>query len=472
MSLKPSQQTERLAVVQMAARHLLDFASKKDGGFGIMEIFPGNAGAPKHNTPEYTWRGQLAWCWAKAGWLEQRIAGQGTQKHWVYRLLGSGRKPLEMLAGDPIIASYYVSIKRPSSPSADYPATWYQAPQLRDLEPEPEEPKVQRREIAPESESRDELPREEGTGETEETEVASPDHEALGGGEAGVLATFLEQNFQALSTMVATLGEIKKEVRAQSDLVIEAAQKFENAATKDDLANFAVEIAAALSRRSDPETKLALESVQAAINRHEGNHVAITSELSALADRRKADDDALAEKLGKTIVLNLKKEIEKDFTRTSQAAANAANAVDYVSKQAVLQIMKLKDEVALVVASELKKRPAGKAGGVTEKLEKLEERADEIADTLSQLEEVARRVDDSFTGGMAEFKRQAASVQDAHARALETASELVTAARAIVKEMLEVGMERAGSGGVPFSVVKQKALGAIDRLNDAENRVA
>jgi hypothetical protein len=126
-AIKPSQQAERLDIVQRAARYLLDVASQKPGGFGTMEIFPPDLPIAKPNSSDYTWRGQIAWVWAKAGWLDQKLRGQGTQKHWVYRLKPQGRLPIEKIAEDQVAASFYVSIKRPTTAGADYPADWYQA---------------------------------------------------------------------------------------------------------------------------------------------------------------------------------------------------------------------------------------------------------------------------------------------------------------------------------------------------------
>jgi len=490
-TIKPSLQTERLEIVRRAARHLLDVASQKPAGFGTMEIFPPDLATPKYNTTEYLWRSQIAWCWAKAGWLEQKVSGHGTQKHWVYKLKPKGRRPLEKIAEDPIAASFYVPIKRPSAAGADYPASWYQSPQVRGLDAAPAAPE------APES-----SPREAGRDKDDPFDLSdildAPDagppslDEQLeprpeGGGASGgvngmegVVASFLEQNFRALESMLGSLSEIKKEIKAQSELVLDAAQRLERSASREDVAQAAAEIASVLARKREPLAEAAVAEavagVEATLARHEELHRTLATELATIAERRKADEESLADKIGESVATDLKEFFEKEFTQAAESVVHASEAVDTIAASARTQLGKFRDEALAAIAA---KKPREKVDALGGRLEALEARAEEIEgraagieDMLGEMAVAANRIADNFVSVSAQMKQQTQSISDSNARALDTASELVSAARSIVKEMLEVGMDRAVAGGAPFATVRQKALGAIDRLNDAEDRVA
>jgi hypothetical protein len=467
-TIKPSQQAERLEIVQRAARHVLDWGSHMPAGFGTMEIFPTDLPTAKVNSSEYTWRGQIAWCWAKAGWLEQKISGQGTQKHWVYKLKPKGRRPLEKIAQDPVAASFYVSIKRPTTAGVDYPAEWYQAPPTRglDVESKPEHDGVLMLKDLSEEDLEGEGPEDKPPGrppsrEVEETTAAQAP------GLEGVVASFLEQNFRALEAVIGTLGEIKKEVKAQSDLVLEAAQKLERSASKDDVAGAAAEIASVLARKPQADPG-ALAGVHTMFTQIQQIHQKFATELATIAERRKVDDDALAERIGKSVVESLRKSLEKDISKATSAAVVASEAVDMIAANARTQLGKFRDEALAAIVA---KKPKGKSESLGEKLEVLEARASEIEDRMNELAEGTDAIDASLVSLAVEMKRSTQAVAEANARALDTASELVSAARTIVKEMLDVGMERAAAGGQSFNVIRTKAIGAIDRLNETEDRV-
>lgn len=460
-AIKPSQQAERLDIVQRAARYLLDVASQKPNGFGTMEIFPPDLPTAKPNSSDYTWRGQIAWVWAKAGWLDQKLRGQGTQKHWVYRLKPKGRLPIEKIAEDQVAASFYVSIKRPTTAGADYPADWYQAPSTRGLDVEP--PKTLKQKLEESDEPWD--PDESRTEEAPESPERAPQVE--GGGLEGVVASFLEQNFRALEAVIGTLGEIKKEVKAQSDLVLEAAQKLERSASKEDVAEAAAEIASVLARKpqSDPG---AIAGVHTMFTQVQQVQQKFATELATIAERRKVDDDALVDRISKSVAESLKKSLEKDISKATSAAVASSEAVDMIAANARTQLGKFRDEALAAIAA---KNTKGKSDTLGGKLEVLEARASEIEDRMSELAEGTDAIDASLISLAVEMKKSTAAVAEAHTRALDTASELVAAARTIVKEMLDLGMERAAAGGQSFNVIRTKAIGAIERLNETEERV-
>ncbi|HYX20439.1 MAG TPA: hypothetical protein VFA98_06295 [Thermoanaerobaculia bacterium] len=424
-----------------------------------MEIFPPDLPIAKPNSSDYTWRGQIAWVWAKAGWLDQKLRGQGTQKHWVYRLKPQGRLPIEKIAEDQVAASFYVSIKRPTTAGADYPADWYQAPPTRGLDAEPA--KTLKQKIEESDEPWD--------GEPSRTEPSSQDATATtqvegGGSLEGLVASFLEQNFRALETVIGTLGEIKKEVKAQSDLVLEAAQKLEGSASKEDVAQAAAEIASVLARKPQVDPGPGIHTMLTQVQQVQQK---FATELATIAERRKVDDDSLVDRISKSVAESLKKSLEKDISKATSAAVASSEAVDMIAANARTQLGKFRDE-ALAAIADKKKGRSETLGG---KLEVLEARASEIEDRINELAEGTDAIDASLISLAVEMKKSTAAVAEAHTRALDTASELVAAARTIVKEMLDLGMERAAAGGQSFNVIRTKAIGAIERLNETEERV-
>jgi hypothetical protein len=192
------------------------------------------------------------------------------------------------------------------------------------------------------------------------------------------------------------------------------------------------------------------------------------TELATIAERRKVDDDVLAERIGRSVTESLRKSLEKDIAKATSAAVASSEAVDMIAANARTQLGKFRDEALAAIAA---KKPKGKSESLGEKLEVLEARASEIESRMNELAEGTDAIDASLISLAVEMKRSTQAVAEANARALDTASELVSAARTIVKEMLDVGMERAAAGGQSFNVIRTKAIGAIERLNETEDRV-
>ncbi len=133
--IRPSIETERLQIIQKSARHVLDVCKSDLASFRAMDVFPSTLSAVKHSTPEYAWRMQLAWVWAKAGYFKERLVGTGLNKHRNYTITPSGRAAFERMAGDPVVASFYVHAKRSLRLEDGAPdrAERYQPPELRGL---------------------------------------------------------------------------------------------------------------------------------------------------------------------------------------------------------------------------------------------------------------------------------------------------------------------------------------------------
>ena len=253
MSTKPSAEAQRLEIVRAAARHLLAQDARGRTDIGTWDIFPPDGGRPETGTSEYTWRGQLAWCWWKAGFLREKIVGQGMQRRREYAVLPAGREALDRIAEDPVLASFYIKRKR-SGVGVDYPSEWYRPPQL-DIGTEDSSSGD-----AEEVESQEEESVEEGPG--------------VGDGATNVLEIYLERTTAVLEVLVTRTASLENEMRGHSDLLLEIAQKLSSLpaslgplVTKNELGEAAAEIAAAVARREGAVASLAnaVAAVEAAV---------------------------------------------------------------------------------------------------------------------------------------------------------------------------------------------------------------
>src|SRR5271170_1630812 len=130
MATKPSKDAERLEIVQRTARYVLARSTVGATRFGAMDIFPIELPVPKNGTPDYAWRQQLAWTWAKAGYLHQAFTGTGLQKRRIYTMLAAGREALERIGADPALASFYIPNKRTAADAESRPPEFFQPPEL------------------------------------------------------------------------------------------------------------------------------------------------------------------------------------------------------------------------------------------------------------------------------------------------------------------------------------------------------
>jgi hypothetical protein len=131
-SMLPSIEAQRLQIVQRAARFVCAVASAPEP-FDAWGIFPPDLAGVESGTAEYSWRGQLAWTWARAGYFKDGVTGKGTRKHRTYTLTPLGRTSLERVAVEPGLAAFYISNKRTTSDTNAQNALHYQPPELRKL---------------------------------------------------------------------------------------------------------------------------------------------------------------------------------------------------------------------------------------------------------------------------------------------------------------------------------------------------
>jgi hypothetical protein len=335
--------------------------------FAAMEIFPPDLPNPKSGTPEYAWRQQLAWTWAKAGYFQERLTGTGLQKRRIYALLQSGREALERIASDPALASFYLSNKR-SSTTPNQSATFFQPPELVALPA-----RDPRRIVTPgpnknlklvtsgpsehtddpsedENSSDDDVTRRvdrilaerragaEGRAQEreDETVTSASDVQAMVSELRG-LPVFFERITSVLERMNDRLVKVEKVAQNQSEILSEAlslAQNDENAtreefealrekekegfATRDEIATALAEMTQAFLR-DNPQ----ILSVVASLKRHEDFHVQLAAEIVSLANIAKkgasVDEAALAHLLsgyiGKTMGDVIRTAVGDEVTR-------------------------------------------------------------------------------------------------------------------------------------------------------------
>jgi len=128
---RPSPEQQRVDAVQRAARYVLSRDALGHARFGAMDIFPPELGAVVPGSPEHAWRQQLSWAWARAGFLDENIAGKNLDKRRIYTLLPAGRVALERVAEDPQSAAFYAKNHRASGGAApERPQTFFRPPEL------------------------------------------------------------------------------------------------------------------------------------------------------------------------------------------------------------------------------------------------------------------------------------------------------------------------------------------------------
>lgn len=429
-------------VVQRAAQHLLAISALGRTDLGTMDIFPSEVGAAEHGTSDYTWRQQLAWSWAKAGYLRQRLVGKGLAKHWAYTLSRDGRAAIERIATDPAIAAFYVKAKR-SSTSENYPAEWYQPPQLVGLE-----------ESSSEDEGTTASEEEEGDGASEaangdeEQELNAAPEDALGG-----LAVYFERTTAVLEAIATRVAGLEREVKAQSEFVLEAAQKMDHIsevvsafaakepATRDDLGRALAEIASSFVKTRELDAAALRQVVREA------------SVLDAAALRQVVRETSAETRATLKVVV----------TEAQAALQSAMEVAAASSKPASLDTEVIGHAVTSAVGEVIRESITDQFKEVSELVEEVSDGLSLVKDDIGQLSGVAAALNEKFDENAASFRKQVSAISDAAVHTSESARETLDAARAVSREMLGVAMERA-SRDEPIESVRARSEQAIDRL--------
>jgi hypothetical protein len=519
-ALKPSHQAERLKVVQRAARHLLDALSQ--GGFGTMDIFPDDLPACQSATSEYTWRGQLAWVWARAGYLEQKLAGQGLNKHWVYKLRSQGRPALERIASEPVVASYYISTKRPTSAGTEYPQSHYQPPELRGLVLE-SVPKVDLTAARKErSGTRPQLldddlsdahvsSEDDGSNESVEdgdggevSDVAGDAGEGGGSGdggtqglaqEYGLLGVYIEQSTKVLEAMHTGIADCRDEVKAQTDALLEVAGRIEQGASKADVkmsvgAASAEIVQALVQRKDDGASPAVLRAVESVDGKVGGK---IDAARDAIIAACAFDKGELAGLIYSALAPVLEKAVEEAVTKSvAQRVESIRDKIAAgVEKIVAGRMDDLEKSVGKALSSQEKSLVSAVRGEGDEMRADLEESVRDLREAVDALEARLAAVDfdaeaisdlregvegldahlttltKKFFDGYDKFSEQGKKNLEGWKSMHEATVALLEASKIVGREILALAVDRADMSGVPRDAVTDRSTEAVNRLSAA-----
>ena len=460
-SLRPSVEAERLAVTQRAARHVIAEDARGNADFGTMDVFPPSAGpAPRSGTSEYTWRCQLAWTWAKAGYLSRKVAGDGTSKHWSYALTAEGRSALERIASDPVIASFYVKTKRSSG--GDYPVEWYQPPQLVRRSAEP-------------MESVEDGDNDGGNGDVDGDvgmdmgEEFDEEGEEDGKGSQAVdpVSVYFERSTAVLEALAERLVSVEREVKGQTEVLLEAVSRLERIspkpvtaedepATRGDVGRAAAEIASALSRHESMEPlRVSVEAMRGDVKEIVGTlaeAVGAVEALSQLADKK---------------FNSLHGAVLEELALGKQKAAEEAAE----TRAALLGALRSSAEIAGKKLEEIGDKIAKGAAGDSPDIEDvaaiaadLKNDLELVRDDMEALTETSASLQQKFSESILTFRQQMSGISEAAVRVAKMAEELLDGARFVSKEMTSIARERASREMDPEAVLA-RADAAADKLD-------
>ena len=506
---RPSVEADRLATVQRAAKYVLSMTGLTKGtvAFGSMDIFPADLSPAPRATPEYTWRWQLAWVWAKAGYFRETMTGTGLSKHREYTLLQKGREALERIAADPTLAAFYVPSKRTSAHKDERPASFYQPPELVTLMQEI----PARSPLRLVKEETDDAIEPEPEPETSEEAPSSQESESAGaGGPGGLkdLPVFLEritlvlENFGERLANVGKLGarldKIESEVAGQGEYMLGILQTLQNIegklgpkdaasdaapVTRAQLATIVGEMTQSFIR-DNPQNQ-AIAALGERIAGYEESHGKLAAEIAdSLAGVLAGSKDEQAPKpfdestLRAAIAAEISQVLSKEMPKSVAVAALVRTAVAEEIAHGVDPIVQAVTLAQGAVSHEMKEdresleaRLFGLApnyAGAKKILEKLEKAVlatcGEIKDELSDIEGAVtdfsdhlEKVNDNFVQGGKEFKRQGEEIVLVSKKNVEVvqltndaARGVLDAAQAVSREMIHMARARATDAGIPF----------------------
>ena len=480
----PSVEKERLACVQEAARHVLACADAGIRTFKTMEIFPPDVAPAKHNSPEYNWRSQLAWVWAKAGYMSQTWSGKGLKRHWNYELLPAGRPALARLASDPASASFYVKMRRTG---INRNQEGFKPPELRLLPDSSNSP------FDVESESDDGSADDEGAdGREEETQA----------GDDGGVPTFIENITVVLERISAKLEAIEskvslsssspaenavtKEIRAQSEIMLDVAGKFD--ATREDLGAVSGELVGALVK-SKAEIEAHLDE------RLKLHHAFIGAGLRTLEQKAGFDvdekklaaalDALLDAKIRQCVSVAVHSAIEEQRLQPATYAEVVADVVaEKMTASKVIQKVFteiVQGEVASygkVLQANLSKEFASSLDNMTVSLsvpddvkksfEEIKEVFGGIREHCKSLSDGIDSLDDKFFDTLKGYRTQTSELTAGCERMIESAESIVEGAKAVAAEMIRLSRESVSNLPPEYTFAKSnEAIAKFDEVRNA-----
>lgn len=490
--LRPSVETERLSTVQRAARHVLDKVSRGESGFGSMEVFPSDVPRALSGSTEYIWRAQLAWAWWKAAYLSCRILGRGVGKHRNYTLLPAGREALERIASDPVLASFYVKAKR-NTASESYPSDWFRPEALR--APPPKEEDAEEQDAEEEDAEEEDAEDETSVGGQEEQGPASEDREKdrSTGIEVererrwDLMIGVLEKVSTQFGDLKTEITSLKAEVKAQSDFVLEVAQRIEASSrssvtsvpsvTREDLGRVSAEIVQAIVSE---KTKLlhvganfleSIRSVHSKLDEEEQRRQAwgekllasvggIGSEVAVLAKRGKSHEELEVFISGR--IQQLADDLRGDQEDLLEAAAETFDKrLGALDKRVATAVAKTPD------LSGFKEDLAGLRedfSGVREDFSSVREDVEALLESIDEF-------DKGFISRLEEYKKQGSATNETFVRVTEGVQDILRATRAVCSAMVEVSVQRSAAAGASPEEIRRRAEGAIDTLETASKAI-
>jgi hypothetical protein len=277
---KPSIDAERLHIVQRAARYVLTRDKLGQARYSAMDVFPPELHVVKSGTSEYAWRWQLAWTWAKAGYMHETLSGTGLSKHRSYTILQAGREALEHIATHPALASFYIKNRRTAGTAGEGRSPeYYRPPELLRLASssskglrlvptkiDPFSASVGAAQKASHAMKGNEAPGNDTESDAESDADASEEDQEVSANanDAGVLGdvrdalnelrglpAYFEQISSVLERMNERLTKVEGETRDQSSLLLEASERMTLApqqtgkdapATRDEIATVLAEL--------------------------------------------------------------------------------------------------------------------------------------------------------------------------------------------------------------------------------------
>jgi len=430
-ALKPSVEAERLRLVQHAARRALGL--KK--GFRGMELFDSSTGAS-----DYSWRSQLAWTWAKAGYLSSKITGKGLNKHSIYSLSSLGTIALERIASDQLVAAFYTNAKR-SMKSEQSPADWFRPPQLAML--------TTVISVGIENAEDDGDDEEGGEEEIEGKDLSVSESEARESAVPKDIAFYFERSTTAIEALAGRLasldsriGALEREQKTQLEIFLEGMQKLE-------------EIGSQRNRLPAPAPREDLsDKIRVVLGVVEQSQMTSKSDVEVL----KREIAFLRNEVGDlgasiTLVSAEVSEVQKLASSSNAFAGAIASRIESISPD-------------LVGAKAAVDSMTAEVADVRSEIEYARDESSSLADNIENLNQ-------KFDENASLFRKQVSLIHEGVLRASASAEELLSAAKVVSQEMFAVAAERAGIGGGPKAAKlrSEAAMAAIGRFERAESKI-
>jgi hypothetical protein len=512
---KPSVEASRLATVQRAAKYVLSMDAalaqgKGDVAFGSMDVFPPDLDPAPRASPEYTWRWQLAWVWARAGFFKETMTGAGINKHREYILLPKGRAALARIAAEPVLASFYVSSKRTAASKDERPPSYFQPPELVPLMYEPPPPPlrlVKEDEPGEASEPEEEAPEEEATNEPAPEDGGLKDLPVFLERITLVLESFGER-LAGVSKLGARIDKIEDEVKGQGEYLLGILQSLQNIeeglkpapapapaeapATREDLARVAGEMTEAFIR--DNPQNSTITALGARVAEHAEAQDKVAREVAGLAALVKEKiskpyvEAALRDAISTEIAAVFLKELPKSVVSLVRTAVSEeiGHGVDPVVQAIVLAEGTIKGSLkedrealearlaALLPKKTLEKLEKAVLGSCAEIRDELSEIGGAAADLSDNLE----KINANFVEGGKEFRRQGDEIVEVTKRNIDTIQSTTDAARAVLdaanavaKEMIFMARARATDAGIPFETALEIGNSIIRSIAAASDKL-